>query len=1104
MLCIVSALGLRAQETPENDGVYYIYNETNKLFLTRGGNWGTQAVAKPIGMPWKVSITDGKCILRMYDLTVAGSTTGFGDNCYSDNGSPLQFTLAGNATDGFTIKSGDNYITCPESANPVSLSTTTSSWKFLTQAQYDAVLATNVANQESAIATLKSITIPNGKTLSDVVTNVNEWAASATVNDGVPTSSNWTPSKHDGRGGNVNWNSSYGTEMYQCGNGHYTRTITGLKKGIYKVSVRGMKRMGNNATCMTMGNAGYPVSDSYLSANGYIIRIKAWYEDRAGNENPNNTGDFVNIVNNGGYITEGFVYVGDEGKLELDASSEAYWGGSWFLFNGISYTFYNNEVSDEDIAALVATIPAEETIPASVYNNLTSLRNTLESTKTIAAYNDLTSAVTTAIALVAPYATLKAEIVKAKALGIAAATADAYADVSTAEEAIANTQSLKVDEYNYVTGTYQYGVELGTWTTTGPTGSLSGQHYKGSDYSYLEQSGSAWGQNSWTIKYAQDLTLPEGNYVFKVAGRQANSDGVTLSLTVKNGDTVLGTVADFPKGDTGLGINTSGVTDFTTGKGHEYVNGGNGRGWEWRYVKFTLASNATVNVSVDAVATTSHMWVSFCDATVQTDSEANISLIAYNIALGSAQTVIADNTYENVIGSERTDLQTAINADNTLDKTNKDAIDAATEALDIAREAFVNAKSAYDSYVAAKEVVYENNLPYASDTKFAAIATAQAADDATSASDATLKTNAIISAYRKYVESNALAEGVTGAEPITIQDPNMEVTYDGTDHTFGAWQVFGQTDGNIQLLSGESFTDGDGKNDYKYADIWKSDNNAGIKQSVNLAPGKYLLTATARAATTAGATFGLFAGEARTEINRIGNTGGVFDRGWNDVSVEFDVTETSDIEIGVQSGNGKDLWWSATRFRLVKLADIATLKITDAQYSTFVASFDVTIPEGVTATKITGVAGAKLTEEEVTTTIPANTPVVLFSESPVEQKCYGKSVPAEDLTEGMLTGTYERIAAPNGCYILQKQGDKVGFFKVDTSVAQPYVPAYRAYLTVPTGTDVKAFYFGENADAIQNIEAETEQGVIYNLAGQRVSKATKGIFIKNGKKVVVK
>lgn len=44
----------------------------------------------------------------------------------------------------------------------------------------------------------------------------------------------------------------------------------------------------------------------------------------------------------------------------------------------------------------------------------------------------------------------------------------------------------------------------------------------------------------------------------------------------------------------------------------------------------------------------------------------------------------------------------------------------------------------------------------------------------------------------------------------------------------------------------------------------------------------------------------------------------------------------------------------------------------------------------------------------------------------------------------------------------------------------------------------------DRATAIQNVEVTKQNGAIYNLAGQRVSKATRGIYIQNGKKFVVK
>ncbi len=398
-----------ATAMPEDNGVYYIYNKESGLFLTRGENWGTQAVAKPVGLPWKLSLAEGKYTLRMYDLTVTGSTKGFGSNVFSDNDNPIPFTFIPANDGGFKLQNGDNYITCPATAGAVTLSTTQSEWQFLNQEQYDEVLAARVAAQEAAIAASMEITIPSGKTLNDVVSDADNWAASAEVNDGVPTSDKWTATKYADRGGNLNWNASYGSEMYQCGDGHYTRTITDLKKGIYKVAIRGMKRMGNNATCSTMGDAGWKVSDSYMSANGNIIRFKSWYEDRVDAGNPNNTNQFVAIVNNGGYTTEGFVYVGDDGNLVLDASSEAYWGGSWFLFNGVSYTYYSNEVTPEDAAALIAQIP-EGKMNNDVQANLTNAKTAFEGATTIANYNALQAAINAANTSIENYEEAKVAI----------------------------------------------------------------------------------------------------------------------------------------------------------------------------------------------------------------------------------------------------------------------------------------------------------------------------------------------------------------------------------------------------------------------------------------------------------------------------------------------------------------------------------------------------------------------------------------------------------------------------------------------------------------------------------------------------------------------
>ena len=107
------------------------------------------------------------------------------------------------------------------------------------------------------------------------------------------------------------------------------------------------------------------------------------------------------------------------------------------------------------------------------------------------------------------------------------------------------------------------------------------------------------------------------------------------------------------------------------------------------------------------------------------------------------------------------------------------------------------------------------------------------------------------------------------------------------------------------------------------------------------------------------------------------------------------------------------------------------------------------------------------------------------------------------VVENDLKGTFTEIDA-KGKYVLAKpEGENVGFYMAKSGK----LAANKAFLELREATEIKAFYFDapESETAIETIEAkngaETVQG-IYNLSGQRVSKAQKGIYIVNGKKVL--
>lgn len=213
------------------------------------------------------------------------------------------------------------------------------------------------------------------------------------------------------------------------------------------------------------------------------------------------------------------------------------------------------------------------------------------------------------------------------------------------------------------------------------------------------------------------------------------------------------------------------------------------------------------------------------------------------------------------------------------------------------------------------------------------------------------------------------------------------------------------------------------------------------------------------------------------------------------------------LTLGVKSTEGcpASAWIGLSDVKLYYLGQAEesltlSVDVTDAGYATFVAPMEAAVPEGVKAyTAEVNTNGVTIDLTPVNP-IPANTPVVLEAATGT-YTFTGSKVPAvEAPTFGALTGTYSRIPAPAGSYVLQKQAEKVGFYLVNPEVAAPYVNANRAYLTAPS-SGVKAFFLGDGATGITGINDNLNES-IYNLAGQRMSKMQKGVNIVGGKKVL--
>lgn len=185
----------------------------------------------------------------------------------------------------------------------------------------------------------------------------------------------------------------------------------------------------------------------------------------------------------------------------------------------------------------------------------------------------------------------------------------------------------------------------------------------------------------------------------------------------------------------------------------------------------------------------------------------------------------------------------------------------------------------------------------------------------------------------------------------------------------------------------------------------------------------------------------------------------------------------------------------------------ASLPATDgtANYATFSSDRAV---EFVDATVYAvNVENGVLQLNEVTSKqVPADTGVLLQSEK--ETAPYFYIDEADAIENNLLVPASLKVSGDYTFYKLAyddydaKTG--LGFYWGANNGGVFNVKAGTAYLAVPNAVSVKGFLLDGTPTAIEGVEAENKTDVIYNLSGQRVQKAQRGLYIVNGKKLMVK
>lgn len=164
-------------------------------------------------------------------------------------------------------------------------------------------------------------------------------------------------------------------------------------------------------------------------------------------------------------------------------------------------------------------------------------------------------------------------------------------------------------------------------------------------------------------------------------------------------------------------------------------------------------------------------------------------------------------------------------------------------------------------------------------------------------------------------------------------------------------------------------------------------------------------------------------------------------------------------------------------------------------------ALDFTNVDGLTAYVATGATNSAVQVAAVTAPVPAGTPLMLVGTPGTEYTvpvAASATAPANLLQAGDGTTVFDGESYD---YILASDG-KFYQIKGGTTVA-----VGKAYLHLDSAPGVRSLVvkLDNEASGIESVDSETADAeAIYNVSGQRVAKAVKGLYIVNGKKVIIK
>lgn len=183
--------------------------------------------------------------------------------------------------------------------------------------------------------------------------------------------------------------------------------------------------------------------------------------------------------------------------------------------------------------------------------------------------------------------------------------------------------------------------------------------------------------------------------------------------------------------------------------------------------------------------------------------------------------------------------------------------------------------------------------------------------------------------------------------------------------------------------------------------------------------------------------------------------------------------------------------------------------IADGKFGTLVLPFAAQLPADGKAYALDGelnVIDGELVGSAVTS-LAANKPVLVTKagEYTASAVSVAETSASQINTNGNLTGVYQNTEAPVGSYVLQNHTATQGVAFYLVGEVKPTVKPFRAFIPAQDAKvkAIKVVFDGE-ATGIKEITSDNTKAEIFDLSGRRVTKAQKGVYIINGKKVIKK